>query len=343
MATVTKAKNILANTTGKVVYVSPRTQAQAYQIGVKILKSRADGKNVSQSLIAYRNAAMVRGFGNIASYLERVCRYKDLFGRYVIDETFVPEFCARIEAANNEIMEEASAFVESYSDKKQEVEGFIMDICIANKCKKRAKGIITSAMKNFPTKAQIMSGRIYYTMDTDGTEAYDELSQETKDLVDASRIYQAEYNRCQHIASRCNPVLESLLKFSNQVITAGKLHGATVTSYLKAVSELRVANETEFVSPLPDLTDFLNMAGAVIDNPVDYVDCMIMGFVRFYATQGMIDNIPYDAAVPAGYTREAVEEIGSDPNNSFSIVADSVRAFQMRTTPDQSVSMAVGA
>lgn len=343
MAKIENAKTILANTTGKVVFVLPFTTAGTFQIGVKILKATADGKNVSQSLTAYRNTAMIRGIGNICTFLERVCRYKDLFGRYVIDEAFVPEFINRLNAANSDIAIEAQDYVDQYDEKRKEIEDTIMDICVTNKRKRYAKSIISNAMRNFPTVGQILGGKIFYTMDTDGTEAYEGLTQATKDLVDASRVYQAEYNRCQHVASRCNPVLESLLKFSLQVSENGKLHGSTVTSYLKSVEELRIANETEFVTPLVDITDFLNVAGRVIDNPNGYVDCLVMGFFRFYATQGMIDHIPYEHTIACGYPREVVEDIGNDANNSFSLLTSSVATDQVQIPDQTGLAAAVGA
>ena len=344
MAKIENAKTILANTTGKVVFILPFTTAGTFQVGVRILKDTPDGKNVTQSLTAYRNAAMSRGISNVTNFLERVCRYKDLFGRYVIDEAFVGEFMDRLNSANEEVAIEAQEFVDNYDEKRQELEDTILEICVANKRKRSAKSIIGNAMRHFPTKWQILSGQIYYTMDTDGTEAYNELSQSTKDLVDASRLYQAEYNRCQHVASRCNPVLENLLKFTDQVRCAGKLHGSTVTSYIKSVEELRIANETEFVTPLADLTDFLNIAGRVLDNPEAYVDCLVMGFFRFYATQGMTDNIPYEHTTAHGYPREVVEDVGGDPNNSFSLLAATVSSEQVAfTASTDEAAMSIGA
>lgn len=326
MAKVENARTIiankLANNTGNLVYVSLHMTGQSFQISVKILKESSEGKSISQTMIAYRNAAMARGVGNIYSYLERMCRYKDLHGRFALDEAHVPEFVDRLNRVNDEVNAEAQQFLDTYDERRAETEDLIMDLCIKNKRKRNAKNIISNAMRGYPSKNQVMSGHIYYTMDTDGTEAYEELSPETKSLVDASRIYEAEYNRCQHLASRCSPVFECLLKFLKQVMEKGKLNGCTVTSYLNATDELKVANETEFSAPLPDITDFLNNSGKVLDEPAKYIDYMIWGFIRFYVTQGMIDYIPFEAATPVGYCREIVEEIGENPKNSFSLLLE---------------------
>ena len=338
MAKLTNAKTIMENATGNVLFISVHSFSRTFQVGVKILKDSTEGKNVTQSLVAYNNYAMSRGIQNITAYLERRCRYKDLFGRYVIDEAFVNEFVQILEGYNNEVKAEAEAFVSDYDGKRAEIESLIMDVCVANKRKRMANGIIKKAMMGFPTKAQILAGHISYTMDTDGTEAYEGLKQATKNLVDESRIRLNEYNRCHHLASRCNPVLESLFKFSKQIVDNGKIHGSTIASYLDAVDGLMIANKAEFANPLPDITDFLNHSNKVIDDPESFVDAMIMGFGRFYATQGMLDYIPYEIGSSAGYNRDVMEDVGRDPQNSFSILFASVGET---TTAQQTMPFAV--
>ena len=331
MSKVVKMAEILrnVNTANSVVLVSTGTTARYFEIPVQILKNSTDGKNVNQVLTVYANTAMSRGISQIRAYLERRCRYKDVFSRYALDESFVNEFIEKVNFVNTEIEEEAEAFVADYETHRKETEDAIIAICAANKRKGQAKGIVKKAMSRYPSKQQILNGSVTYIMDTDGSEAYEGLQKATKDLVDASRARVFEANRCAHLSHRCNPVFESLFKFSKQIVENGKLHGITVTAFLDAVEVLRIANKTEFASPLPDLTDFLNNAGKAIDDPDIYIDAMIMGFSRFYASQGMLDYIPYDVAMATGYTREIIEDIGNDPNNSFVILFKSVEPPEM--------------
>ena len=74
--------------------------------------------------------------------------------------------------------------------------------------------------------------------------------------------------------------------------------------------------------PLPDISYFLENAEKVVDDPINYLDPVIMGLVHFACQQGLIDELPYDLLVEIGCDRESVEEIGSDANNNIKLLVD---------------------
>lgn len=309
----------LEKSRGNILFVRPETRGVQFEVPCdKFIK----GDLIRSSITVYRNASVARWASNISNYLARAARFIDPFNRFVIDEAFVDEFIARVDAANKEIRAEAEAFVAAYDDHVAAFQDKIMEACRQNRKVKQSKAIIKAAMQRFPTKSQILSSCITYTMDTDGTEAYEQLLASTKELVDQSKLEQAEQNRCRHLANRCGPVLENLIKFSHQ-IADGKLHGGTINSYTNAVDDLKVANEVELSAPLPELSEFIKIATYAIDHPVAAIDAFIMGFMRFYYTQGMLDYIPYKS-LDEVYNRALIEEIGQDSNNSFSAIADNL-------------------
>lgn len=309
----------LEKSRGNILFVRPETHGVQFEVPCdKFIK----GDLIKSSITVYRNASVARWASNISNYLARAARFIDPFNRFVIDEAFVDEFIARIDAANKEIRAESEAFVAAYDDHVAAFQEKIMEACRQNRKVKQSKVIIKAAMQRFPTKSQILSSCITYTMDTDGTEAYEHLLESTKELVDQSKLEQAEQNRCRHLANRCGPVLENLIKFSHQ-IAEGKLHGGTINSYTNAVDDLKIANEVELSAPLPELTEFIKISTYAVDHPVVAIDAFIMGFMRFYYTQGMLDYIPYKSLDEA-YNRALVEEIGQDSNNSFSAISDTL-------------------
>lgn len=309
----------LEKSRGNILFVRPETHGVQFEVPCdKFIK----GDLIRSSITVYRNASVARWASNISNYLARAARFIDPFNRFVIDEAFVDEFIARIDAANKEIRAESEAFVAAYDDHVAAFQEKIMEACRQNRKVKQSKVIIKAAMQRFPTKSQILSSCITYTMDTDGTEAYEHLLESTKELVDQSKLEQAEQNRCRHLANRCGPVLENLIKFSHQ-IAEGKLHGGTINSYTNAVDDLKIANEVELSAPLPELTEFIKISTYAVDHPVVAIDAFIMGFMRFYYTQGMLDYIPYKSLDEA-YNRALVEEIGQDSNNSFSAISDTL-------------------
>lgn len=309
----------LEKSRGNILFVRPETHGVQFEVPCdKFIK----GDLIRSSITVYRNASVARWASNISNYLARAARFIDPFNRFVIDEAFVDEFIARIDAANKEIRAESEAFVAAYDDHVAAFQEKIMEACRQNRKVKQSKAIIKAAMQRFPTKSQILSSCITYTMDTDGTEAYEQLLESTKELVDQSKLEQAEQNRCRHLANRCGPVLENLIKFSHQIVE-GKLHGGTINSYTNAVDDLKVANEVELSAPLPELTEFIKISTYAIDHPVVAIDAFIMGFMRFYYTQGMLDYVPYKSLDEA-YNRALVEEIGQDSNNSFSAISENL-------------------
>ncbi len=309
----------LEKSRGLILFVRPETHGVQFEVPCdKFIK----GDLIRSSITVYRNASVARWASNISNYLARAARFIDPFNRFVIDEAFVDEFIARVDAANKEIRAESEAFVAAYDDHVTAFQEKIMEACRQNRKVKQSKAIIKAAMQKFPTKSQILSSCITYTMDTDGTEAYEQLLASTKELVDQSKLEQAEQNRCRHLANRCGPVLENLIKFSHQ-IAEGKLHGGTVNSYTNAVDDLKVANEVELSAPLPELTEFIKISSYAVDHPIAAIDAFIMGFMRFYYTQGMLDYIPYKS-LDEVYNRALIEEIGQDSNNSFSAIADNL-------------------
>ena len=76
-------------------------------------------------------------------------------------------------------------------------------------------------------------------------------------------------------------------------------------------------------APLPELSEFIKIATYAIDHPLASIDAFIMGFMRFYYTQGMLDYIPYKN-LDEVYNRALIEEIGQDSNNSFSAIAETL-------------------
>lgn len=321
MATRANANKIkLSSSRGPTIYATISQHGIQFTVPCdKFVK----GDLVKSSMTVYRNASVGRWAANINDYLSRAARFMDQFDRYVLDEAFVEEFVKRVATANEEIKAEAEAYVLNYEQHREEFEEKIRQVCKENRKLKQSRVIIAAAMKKFPTKGQILSSCITYTMDTDGTEAYEQLLQATKDLVDQSKLEQAEQNRCRHLANRCSPVLENLIKFSHQIANDSKLHGGTVTSYNNAVEDLKIANEVELSVPLPEISEFIKIASYAVDCPLLSIDPLIMGFMRFYYTQGMLDYIPYKS-LDETYSRELVEDVGKDANNSFSAIAASL-------------------
>lgn len=310
----------------KYVFITVGTQAQSFTIRPEILKPTKDGKIIDQTSKVFQNTTLSREISSIRRFLEERSAAISRTNRetiYSIAEAFVDEFIEKVNSVNEKASKESQDFCDNYETHKKETESLIRESCIANRRKSNANAIVKKAMEQFPSKGEILSSRVIFTIDADIAN-YENLQKTTKDLVDETRSLQAEKDRCNRVAHRVGPVLEALFRASKQMIERGKIHGTTITSYLEAVEVLRIANQFEFASPLPDLTDFLNNAGKAIDDPDTYIDAMIMGFSRFYVSQGMLDYIPYDVSIEAGYNREIIEDIGNDPNNSFGILFKSV-------------------
>jgi hypothetical protein len=223
----------------------------------------------------------------------------------------------RLNAANAKIEAEQLAYVAKYDEHKEAFREALVVACKGNRKVKYSKKIIDKAMKKFPSAAQICSGKISYTMSS--PTDYETLLDATRALVDESIEKTAIENRMEHIDRRCRPVIENLVKFSHQILENAKLHGSTVTSYQTAVEDLMVTNKVEKLN-LPELDDFVRISSYAVDYPMQSIDMLLIGFMRFYYTQGMIDVIPYD--ILDGYDRELVESVGKDAENSFSAIAE---------------------
>lgn len=306
-------KSRFEHSTGSCVVIEIKGSGYAYKVPVdgfdltKILASSAD---------AYRGQEVGRCVNALKGWLDSNAR--NVRGsRYTIDEAFVPEFMERLNAANAKIEAEQLAYAAKYDEHKEAFREALVTACKGNRKVKYSKKIIDNAMKKFPTKAQICSGKISYTIES--PMDYETLLDATRALVDESLKKTAFEDRIEHINRRCSPVIENLIKFSHQILENAKLHGSTITSYQTAVEDLMVANEVEKLN-LPELTEFVKISSYAVDYPMQSIDMLLMGFMRFYYTQGMLDVIPYD--ILDGYDRELVESVGKDAENSFSAIAE---------------------
>jgi DNA-binding Lrp family transcriptional regulator len=281
------------------------------------------GENIYVNKRVYQNHALATGIANINGFLAEVAYAKNLMDCYVVYECCLEELMRRVDEVNAEVLREAEDFVAHYDE---HVEAFVESItknCVDNRKKKMAKNIISDALSRYPSKDKILSSKLVVIFDTDGTEAYEDLLASTRELVDNSRLVQAEHNRCFHLSAKCTPIIENLYKFSHQILE-GKLHGGTINSYNTAVDILRIANTVELSSPLPELEAFLSVANYAVDNPALTVDRLLMGFISFFYNQGMIDYIPYDV-IGEAYSPGIVEAVGQDANNSFAVIAAEIR------------------
>lgn len=290
----------------------------------------------------YKNKMVGRGAGNVCSYLTTVSRNKDKKDdrdliestgdyiptrRYLVDSVFVPDFLARVEAANDAILQESMNFVDHYDEHRAEFEENVVKYCIGNKCKTKSKKIVANLMKRYPSKEKILSAGIAYNMTVYKHDTYDLLDDATREVIDECARKREYADARLNVAKRCNEVLSRLGDLSNQIINNGKLHGSTIKGYFEAVELLRVVNDFEFPEPMPEISAFLSVASMAVDNPVQTLDLLIMGFMRFYRTQGMLNSIPYED-LDECYSREVIEDIGQDPNNGFDVIAPKLKAGQ---------------
>ena len=307
------AKSKFEHSTGSCVIIEVKGSGYAYKVSV-------DGfdltKTLASSADAYRGQMVGRGVNALKGWLNGIALVVR-GSSYTIDEAFVPEFLERLNAANANIEAEQLAYVAKYDEHKEAFREALVAVCKGNRKVKYSKKIIDKAMKKFPSVAQICSGRISYTIES--PTDYDTLMDATKALVDESLKKTAIENRMEHINRRCSPVIENLVKFSHQILENSKLHGSTITSYQTAVEDLMITNKVEKLN-LPELDDFIGISSYAVDYPMQSIDLLLMGFMRFYYTQGMLDIVPYD--ILDGYDRELVEAVGKDAENSFSAIAE---------------------
>lgn len=331
---------LLEQSTGVVVSVKLASRGGEMTLPVSGIHKGGEGLS-RHAFVVYENDAVGRGMGNVKSFLNRVAQNNDdtlkkscgnmelskgTSEPYRMDSIFVREFLKRVEAANAEIALKTEEFLANYDDNREAFANKIMQYCIDNKRKSISKKAIANMMKRYPTRAQFQSAGIFYDL-TVAPEMYDRLDDFTRDAVDeCSRAKAVIYAR-ENISKRCNQVLTRLCDFSDQIINKGKLHGSTIKGYEEAVRVLKISNVSE-LGTMPEITAFLSVANMAIDNPVQTIDSLIMGFMRFYYTQGMLDYLPYDD-LDECYGREMVEEIGQDPNNGFDVLSRKLLASEI--------------
>ncbi len=303
----------LKNIVGRSVVI--KVKGSGYSRTVPVPKFDVTGF-LASSANAYKGKEVNRCVNGLKTWLESLASNVD-DSRYTIDESFVPEFLDRLAAANASIAAEQKAYVDHYDEHKEAFRQELIATCKGNRKVKYSKAIIDATMKRFPTAEQIRSGKIIYTIESPSD--YEQLLEATRNLVDESREKEACEKRIEHINRRCSPVIENLVKFSHQILENSKLHGGTITSYNLAVENLMTANEREKLH-LPELSEFVKISSYAVDYPMQSIDLLLMGFMRFYYTQGMLDVVPYD--ILDGYDRDLVESVGKDAENSFSAIAE---------------------
>lgn len=323
------------------VYVEVEISSHGGQIQLPVTGIHKGGEGFSQhAFIVHRNKEVGAAAGNVRSYLEKVSNNigdnnrcsntrgeKPVTRRYRMDKIFVKGFLQRVNEGNERIHNFAQEFVDNYDENKAAFAKCIEDYCIANKCKGKSKKIIAHFMKLYPSKNEILSAGITYDMTVYKPSMYDLLDDDTREIVDECERTRDYINTRMNISKRCNEVLSRLGDLSTQIINNGKLHGSTIKGYQEAVQLLKVVNEVEFPAPMPEVSAFLSVANMAIDNPVQTLDSFIMGFMRFYYTQGMLDYLPYDD-LDECYSREVIEDIGQDPNNGLDVLAAKLKAGQ---------------
>ena len=301
-------------TAPKYVIVNFRCYGTGYKINLPGLLK--DDKTTT-TIPFYHNATLNRNAALLAKELTEKSPFEKQDNGWVLLEDEVLNIVNDAKIMNDEIDSEARLTRDNWDVAMDILAGTVADICQKNRCKSRTAQMQKIARRNAPAQSQIVSG-IELIIRRDDTQLYDDYLASTQELLDQTKMDDLMRRRRSNIAKRCNPIIENLAKFSHQ-IAEGKLHGGTINSYNNAVEVLRVANPVE-LDNLPEINDFIKIASYAVDAPVASIDSLLMGFMRFYYTQGLLDYVPYDALDEA-YDRSFVQKIGEEAENSFSAIA----------------------
>lgn len=280
-----------------------------------VIPGLLNGSRTVTKMTFYENSELNRAMSNIHKKLaEYSIDGKIVDGFYVVYEKDLPQIKALIAKESEPAVKYSDDCRQNYSAYLNNFLDLVADEIVKNKKKYKTKEIQSKLLKMVPT-ANALRSSIDIAVEPDPLCLCHDYLAETKMLIDETNDKRLKERLCNSIAKSCNPIIIKLATFANQMKESGHIHGGTAKSYTGLVELLDVTNSNSL--KFPELAEFVKIAHYAVDNPCIAVQALIIGFIHFYGSQGMLDYLPYEE-LGLDYSREQAEAYGNSEENSFS-------------------------